>query len=648
MNQSAKILPINGQDLQTDDLESRLEALDRAQAIIEFNPDGTVITANANFLSALGYELKEIQGKHHRMFCEKSYTETQEYRDFWAKLGRGEYESKEYLRKTKAGKEIWIQASYNPIFDANRKIVKIVKFASDITALKNAMAEYEGKMAAISKAQAIIEFNLDGSIITANENFLAATEYALHEVQGKHHRMFCTAEFVQSVDYKMFWEKLGRGEFDTNEYKRITKSGKEIWIQASYNPIFNAAGKPYKVVKFATNITEQKKKALEYEAKLNAIDKAQAVIEFNLDGTIITANQNFLKTLGYDISEIKGKHHRMFCDPQYVNTIEYKLFWDKLNQGILDSGEYRRLGKGGKEVWINASYNPVFDASGKPYKVVKFATDITQVKQMIVSIEESATALNAASAKLTAAAEAMLKNAEKTNTDSNEASRSTDEVMQAIQSLAATFEEMAASIAEIARSASESSHMATVTLGKAQDANKAIVQLGSSSEEIGDVIKVISSIAQQTNLLALNATIEAARAGDAGRGFAVVANEVKGLANQTAQATQDITKRIGSIQKETQGAVQTIGSISEAIEKLNQISGQIAAAVEEQSAAANQVAQVVQKSKVDVENISGTIKSVSQGATESTTASQQTLEESKGLAGLSERLTGLISKVKSK
>ncbi|RZI86722.1 MAG: PAS domain S-box protein [Rubrivivax sp.] len=356
---------------------ARVAAIDRVQAVIEFNLDGTIITANDNFLKTLGYSLDEIKGKHHSMFAEPAYANGLEYRQFWEKLNRGEFDSGQYKRIGKGGREVWIQASYNPIMDMNGKPCKVIKFATDITEAKLRAADFEGQLQAVSKAQAVIEFKLDGTILTANENFLQTLGYSNQEVVGQHHRMFAEPAYANSVEYRQFWEKLNRGEYDSGQYKRIGKGGKEVWIQASYNPIMDMNGKPFKVVKYATDITETKLRAADFEGQLEAVSKAQAVIEFKLDGTILAANENFLKTLGYSLQEIKGKHHSMFAEPAYANSIEYRQFWEKLNRGEYDSGQYRRVGKGGKEIWIQASYNPIMDMDGKPFKVVKYATDVS-------------------------------------------------------------------------------------------------------------------------------------------------------------------------------------------------------------------------------------------------------------------------------
>ena len=310
----------------------------------------------------------EIQGQHHSMFVEPEFKVSAEYRAFWESLNRGEYESKSYKRIGKNGKEVWIQASYNPILNLNGKPYKVVKFASDVTQQKLANANYAGQIEAISKAQAVIEFNMDGTIITANDNFLKTVGYSLSEIQGQHHSMFVEPEFKIRAEYRAFWEGLNRGEHETKEYKRLGKGGKEVWIQASYNPILDLNGKPFKVVKFASEVTEQKLKNADFSGQISAISKSQAVIEFNLDGTIITANDNFLSALGYSLPEIKGQHHNLFVEPSHKSSIEYQQFWQKLNRGEYDSGEYLRIGKGGKEVWIQASYNPILDLNGNTIK----------------------------------------------------------------------------------------------------------------------------------------------------------------------------------------------------------------------------------------------------------------------------------------
>lgn len=265
------------------DLQGKLAALDKSQAIIEFKPDGTILTANKNFLDAMGYRLEEIQGKHHSMFAEPAYAASSEYRQFWDNLARGIFQAAEYKRIAKGGREIWIQASYNPVFDAQNNVVKVVKFATDTTQAKMQNADYEGQLAAIDKSQAVISFNLDGTIITANKNFLDTLGYSLEEVKGKHHSMFVEQEERNSSAYREFWAALARGEYQAAEYKRIGRGGKEIWIQASYNPIRDMNGKPYKVVKYATDTTAMVKMRMENERGMaEAVDVLEAISQGNL------------------------------------------------------------------------------------------------------------------------------------------------------------------------------------------------------------------------------------------------------------------------------------------------------------------------------------------------------------------------------
>jgi methyl-accepting chemotaxis protein len=238
-------------------------------------------------------------------------------------------------------------------------------------------SDSDAQLAAIRRSQAVIEFSMDGTILDANENFCSLLGYTLEEIRGQDHSMFVDAAERQSPEYRAFWEKLNRGEFNAAEYKRIGKGGKEVWIQASYNPVLDCAGKPVKVVKFATDTTASRLHRADLDGQVEAISKAQAVIAFDLDGKILEANDNFLTVMGYTLDDIKGQHHSVFIEPAMRESPEYAAFWAKLRRGEYEARQFKRIGKGGREVWIQASYNPILDPDGKPFKVIKYATDIT-------------------------------------------------------------------------------------------------------------------------------------------------------------------------------------------------------------------------------------------------------------------------------
>jgi len=546
------------------DALAEVAAINRSQAVIEFGLDGTIVTANENFLKALGYSLGEIRGKHHGMFVEPEVRDSADYREFWARLSRGEYQAAAFKRIGKGGKEIWIQASYNPMLDRNGKVFKVIKFATEITAQKIASMEDAGMIAAIRRVQAVIEFGMDGTIVAANENFLKALGYSLAEIQGKHHSMFVEPAMRDSAGYREFWASLNRGEFQSAEYKRFGKGGKEVWILASYNPILDEKGKPFKIAKFATDVTEQKQRFADLAGKIAAIGKSQAAIEFGMDGTILTANENFLNALGYSLGEIQGRHHSMFVDASERDGAAYRQFWANLNAGQYQAGEFRRVGKAGREVWIQASYNPILDLNGKPFKVVKYATDTTA--QVI-------------------------------------ARKKSESVRGMLESVASGAEELKASVREISETMTKSRQTASDAVDKVEAADQQAQRLSAASESMGGIVELIGSITGQINLLALNATIESARAGEAGRGFAVVASEVKNLASQAKQATDRIGQEIGNLNGISGDVVSALTSIRQSMQEVSEYVTSTAAAVEEQSTVTSEMSSSMHRAAAEAASI---------------------------------------------
>jgi methyl-accepting chemotaxis protein len=485
--------------------------------------------------------------------------------------------------------------------------------------------ELHAKLDALSKSQAVIEFELDGTIITANENFLKALGYKLDEIQGKHHSLFVEPSYKESSEYREFWDTLGKGTFQAGEYKRLAKGGRSIWIQASYNPLLGRNGKPYKVVKFASDVTAVKVRAADHEGQINAIHKSQAVIEFDLDGTIIVANENFTQTVGYSLAEIQGKHHGMFMPAAMRDSSEYRTFWERLRAGEYQAGEFERVGKGGKRLFLQASYNPIVDANGKLCKVVKFASDITDAVERRIHRVEVQKVIDTDLGNITDAVSS-------TNSQAAAAAAASTQTAGNMQAVASGAEELAASVSEISRQAADALSISTKAVEQANETNQIVSGLAQSAQKIGDVVKLINNIAEQTNLLALNATIEAARAGEAGRGFAVVASEVKSLATQTSKATDEISGQIAEVQNSTTSAVAVIEAIGQTITRINEISAAIAASVEEQASVTQNISENMQVAAKGVSDINSSMTEIANAAQSVDSATRKVKEASRAIA----------------
>lgn len=473
---------------------------------------------------------------------------------------------------------------------------------------------------ALSSSQAIIEFDPSGRVLTANENFCNLIGYEAAEIINQHHSIFVASDEAAHSDYKMFWAKLARGNSDRRQYKRLAKGGREIWIEASYNPV-SRAGKVYKVVKVATDITGTVIRAAEDAGKVAALSRAQAIIEFTPDGQILGANQNFLQTMGYELEEILGRHHAIFCDEAIVQSVEYDQFWKRLKDGEFIASEFKRVAKDGHFVHIQASYNPIFDETGRVRKVLKFATDVTarvqnvetlaarlndlakgdltkEIEQpFIPSLERLRVDFNTAAQRLCETISAVASNAQaiaasaaEVRLSADDLSRRTDDQAASVEQTAASLEQITTAVADSSRRADDVGHLVEMARVDAQKSgevvSEAMVAMGAidvSSRQISGIVGLIEEIAFQTNLLALNAGVEAARAGEAGKGFAVVAQEVRSLAQRSATAAKEIKALIVSSAEQVKRGVTLVDKTGEALTKIvtqvNEISTNVAAIV---------------------------------------------------------------------
>ena len=537
-----------------------------------------------------------------------------------------------------------------------------------LKARKSAAAQ---TLIALDRSLAVIEFDPTGRILTANENFCQAMGYALAEIQGQHHSMFVEPGDRASAAYADFWRKLGGGMYDAGEYKRLGKGGREVWIQASYNPVLKGS-KVVKVVKVATDVTAEKLRTAEQQGKMDAISRAQAVIEFTPAGEILTANDNFLAAVGYRLEEIRAQHHRMFVAPEEVASPAYAELWARLNRGEYVAAEFRRIGKGGKEIWIQASYNPIFDMDGRIVKVVKYATDVTDRVRAVASVGQGLSRLaakdlqatiddrlppafeamrdnfNSAAAELSRTLQAVAVSGDAIRSGAGEISRASDDLSRRTEQQAASLEETAAALdqvtATVAKTAEGANHAREVA-GKAREdatssgaiVGRAVEAMGGiehSSRQIGQIIGTIDEIAFQTNLLALNAGVEAARAGDAGRGFAVVASEVRALAQRTADAAKEIKALISASTQQVASGVSLVGETGRSLERivgqvaeLSRVVVEIAASAQEQATALNEVNSAVNQMDQTTQQNAAMVE-------QSTAASQALAIETEELAEL--------------
>ncbi len=666
-----------------------LAALDRSQAVIEFAMDGTILTANDNFCRALGYTCDELRGQHHSLFVDSAHRQSADYRAFWERLNRGEFDAGQYRRIGKGGREIWIQASYNPIVGKAGKPMKVVKYATDITDQVKLAREATFKSAAFEGSSiAMMMVDRDFKVVFANEathRLLKDNASAFRAIWPSFNPDAIVGSSIDMFHKKPSHQRQLLADPSRLPYRTDITVG-DFKFALNVSAVFDAQRNYVGNVLQWDNVTDARLNA----GMLAALDRSQAIIEFGLDGMIINANENFCQTVGYTVQEIRGKHHGMFVEPAYRQSSEYRMFWEALGRGEFQSAKYLRIGKGGREVWIQASYNPIVDGNGKPFKVVKFAADVTQLENdrkaaeadRAVRAAEQATVVSTVGSGLKQLAEGNLtvrlntpfaSDYEDLRSDFNEAlakmqgamstiansaggiqsgaaeiSQAADDLSRRTEQQAASLEETAAALDEITATVKKSAQGATeantvvATARKDGEASgdivrRAVAAMGEierSAKQINQIIGVIDEIAFQTNLLALNAGVEAARAGDAGRGFAVVASEVRALAQRSADAAKQIKGLISESSEQVESGVELVGEagdslvrILEQIGRINQLVSEISSSSQEQSTGLSQVNTAVNQMDQVTQQNAAMVE-------QSTAASKTLAKESADLAAL--------------
>jgi methyl-accepting chemotaxis protein len=612
------------------ELKSRMDQINIACVVSEADLKGDITYVNDLLCEVSQYTREECIGQPHSMFRHPDMPKSL-FKELWSTIGRGKIFRGVVKNKKKDGSPYWVDAIIAPVLGPNGKPIKYIGVRYVITDQVMKQQELEGTMEAINMASAYIEFQPDGTIVKANDLFLKSLKFSLSEIEGKHHRIFCENSFVNSQAYQQFWTNLRNGVPQVGDFKRKAKDGQDVWLQANYTPVKDEKGIVTRVILLATDITAQKLRNLDYQGQLEAIGRSNAVIEFRMDGTVIDANENFLRTFGYSSEEIRGKHHRMFVPSEYANSHEYKNFWDSLGRGEFFVGTYTNINKRGEEVYIQASYNSIRDVDGNPYKVVQYATDMSEVIRVIkamsrgdlslrcntavdnngltAEINRTLDNLNSVLNNISQGSDVVSKSSDLLQKKTGEMKRNATEVATAISQMAKGAQDQASRtdessklinhvmnssndmerkanfINKTAEKGLESSNqgMRTVKIlvnnmngikESASQTAQSISVLTKRTEEIGRTLNVITDIASQTNLLALNAAIEAARAGDAGRGFAVVAEEIRKLAEDSRKSAVEIEKIIGDVQKDTQVAGRAIENMESSVKEGNKSSSE--------------------------------------------------------------------------
>ena len=622
------------------DKSMKMHAIEQSYATVEFDLDGLVITANSQFTAVMKYhDLAEIKGKHHRIFV-RQRDQTEDYERFWADLRKGLPKVGLFLRVAKDGTDIYIQASYCPVKDNLGRVYKVLKIASDVTEAKKKELESNGQMAYAGASYAIIEFDLDGVILSANELLSELLQYSQEELIGQHHRIFVPPGDL-GAGYKEHWAKIRSGEVVLGEFRRIAKDGSEVYIRACYTPILNFDGEPFKVVKFVSDITQAKQREVANEGEVEALRRVAAVSILDLEGQFVETNDNFAAFFEPGHNSLVGRRFTHYLPTSEARAV-HESHMKSLLQGQPIHAELACVSATGAEMHLQVHYSPLYGPSGRLEKIFQIAFDSTHTTRAATEVGKTAQTLDKNSTSLADTA-SSLHSIAGTAVDLAERSlngiRATEGSVENLSSMVSDMKNMVQGVLGHTRDAGS---IAADAVRSTDEVNRVLEELNNSSLEIGQVVKLITSVAAQTNLLALNATIEAARAGDSGKGFAVVANEVKELAKKTARATEEIAARIQTIQSDTEITIKAVAQITETIAKITQSQGLISSSIQEQGRVAEQVAHEMKHTADGARVVSGLIERLSHAAQDTSLQAEGVRTTSDGLSSISQNLLGLI------
>ena len=501
---------IHEKKTRLDDLSLRYKAMNQNFGMADLALSGEVLSMNSEFSKIYHAHDVDLVGTNYRDRVLASFSTSKAYTSFWDKLARGEAVAGVFQRLTPTGEALWLRTIYAPLMEDEESAVnRVMLVCLDVTDQKRAALDADARLSAVSRSMAVIEFDTEGKVISANKQFLDAMSYTLEDLQGKSHAVLCSPDYAESDAYRIFWEKLRDGDYISDEVRRISNDGKEVWLQASYNPVMGADGDVKAIIKFATVITDEKRAAIDLEEKWRAAQAANAVVEFDTDGKVLAANDGFLRMIGYSMREILGQHHSMFCSADHIRTQEYRDFWMAVAGGETRNGCFHHLGRFDRDLYLEASYGAIHDASGAVEKVIMFGYDVSAnvaLRESVVSTAES----------VEGSIQEMSGSCDQIRVDANEVSSGIKSCRKTVSDGEETLK------------------------GSLTDLNS----MGDAVEKVLETASVVGDIAVQTNLLAFNAAIEAARAGEHGVGFSIVADEVRKLAESNAKAARDIARQI--------------------------------------------------------------------------------------------------------